>query len=296
MENNVVILGITKSTAFILNDEFPTLQKIEVESYTIRYSNSVPLFLKLLFDAPRIFKVIKRENIQLAQIISDHKIDVVISDNRFGMHHKKVTSIYLTHQLHIQAGVFSVIVNKIHRKFMKKFNEVWVPDDENETTSLAGLLSRPIDLPNIKYIGSLSRLAIPQGKSTAFDFVCILSGPEPLRSNLERLLIEKGNQSNLKICIVRGTDKPCESFGHKNVKIIDKPTAQELSHLIFEAKTIVCRSGYSTLMDLHHLQKTNVILVPTPGQTEQVYLANYWKQKFGARVLNQKELQGFKFL
>ncbi len=37
---------------------------------------------------------------------------------------------------------------------------------------------------------------------------------------------------------------------------------------------IIARSGYSTIMDLVTL-KRNAILVPTPGQTEQEYLARY---------------------
>ena len=48
-------------------------------------------------------------------------------------------------------------------------------------------------------------------------------------------------------------------------------------------------------MDLHHLQKTGCILIPTPGQHEQVYLANYWHQKFGAEVIQQKDLASFSF-
>jgi UDP-N-acetylglucosamine:LPS N-acetylglucosamine transferase len=44
--------------------------------------------------------------------------------------------------------------------------------------------------------------------------------------------------------------------------------------LIREAGIIVCRPGYSTLMDLAALGR-NAVLVPTPGQTEQEYLAEY---------------------
>ena len=82
--------------------------------------------------------------------------------------------------------------------------------------------------------------------------------------------------------VVRGTTKELKSFINKNVIVFDMPTAKELSQLILNATTIICRSGYSTLMDLQHLQKKNYIFVPTPGQDEQEYLAKYWNEKFEA--------------
>jgi hypothetical protein len=58
---------------------------VEVIAYNIKYSKALPVAVKLLLDAPRIFNVIKSERKQLEQIIKDYNINVVISDNRFGM-------------------------------------------------------------------------------------------------------------------------------------------------------------------------------------------------------------------
>ena len=295
MVENVVILGVTPTTALIFNEEFPTLTKVEIEPYHIRYSHSLPLVVKLLIDAPRIFSVIKRERIQLSQIIKEHQIDVVISDNRFGLYDKSVECIYITHQLTIQAGLFSGIANKIHHHFIKKFNAVWIPDFEDESKRLAGKLSKNSNLKNVNYIGALSRLSIVDKTENQYDYLCLLSGPEPLRTDLEKVLIEKANQSEKRICFARGTTKEFKSFANKNVTVFDLPNAKELSQLITNSKTIVCRSGYSTLMDLHHLQKTSYILVPTPGQDEQEYLADYWEHKYAAKVIQQKDLPTFSF-
>lgn len=295
MVENVVILGVTPTTALIFNEEFPTLTKVEIEPYNIRYSHSLPLVAKLLLDAPRIFSVIKRERIQLSQIIKEHHIDVVMSDNRFGLFDKNVECIYITHQLNIQAGLFSGIANKIHHHFIKKFNEVWVPDFEDESKRLAGKLSGNNNLKNVKYIGTLSRLSMEDKLENQYDYLCLLSGPEPLRTHLEKVLIEKANQSNKRICFVRGTMKGLKSFANKNVTVFDMPNGKELSQLITNSKTVVCRSGYSTLMDLQHLQKTSYILIPTPGQDEQEYLANYWEHKFAAKVIQQKDLPTLSF-
>ena len=295
MADNVVILGLTPITALIFNEEFPNLKKVEIEPYNIRYSHALPLSVKLLLDAPGIFGVIKRERLQLQEIIKEHQIDIVISDNRFGLYNKNVECIYITHQLNIQAGLFSGIANAIHHHFMKQFHKIWVPDLEDESKSLAGKLSRNTSLQNVSYMGALSRLSIEDKTGNEYDYLCLLSGPEPLRSNLEKVLIEKANQSDKHICFVRGTAKGLKSFANKNVTVVDMPNAKDLSQLIISSGMVVCRSGYSTLMDLHHLQKTNYILIPTPGQDEQEYLANYWKQKFGATVVQQKDLRTFSF-
>ena len=295
MADNVVILGVTKTTSLIFDDEFPNLQKVELEPYGIKYSVAFPVAVKLLMDAPRIFRVIKKEKKQLAQIIEKYNIDVVISDNRFGLCSDKVESIYITHQLNVQAGIFSDIANKIHHHYMRQFNAVWVPDFEDEKTALAGKLSHHSSLNNVTYIGPLSRLNFVDDKTDGFDYLCILSGPEPLRTELERALINKANQSEKQICIVRGTNKDLKSFTNKNVKVLNSPSAKELSSLILNSKTIVCRSGYSTLMDLHHLNKQNCILIPTTGQEEQEYLAEYWGAKPGFRSVYEKDLKTFQF-
>lgn len=294
-ENNEVILGVTKTTALIFDQEFPEFKKVEIVPYNISYSQRLPLSIKLLLEAPIIFGVIQKENKQLKKIIHDYDIDVVISDNRFGLCNHSVECIYLTHQLTIQAGWFSFFANKIHNHYIKKFNQVWVPDFEEEEICLAGLLSRNKALTNVTYIGPLSRLPLVDNTEKHFDYLCLLSGPEPLRSELEFTLIEKAKDSEKKICLVRGSQIKKLQTIPENVTLIDMPGAENLSRLIQSSKTIICRSGYSTLMDLHHLKKENIILIPTPGQFEQLYLADYWKQKFGAKVILQKDLAYFSF-
>jgi UDP-N-acetylglucosamine:LPS N-acetylglucosamine transferase len=295
MVDNVVILGVTKTTSIIFDEEFPQLQKVEVIPYNIKYSKALPVAVKLLLDAPRIFTVIKQERKQLEQIINEYKINVVISDNRFGLSSKNVESIYITHQLNVQAGIFSIIANKIHHYYIKQFNAVWVPDFENKSTSLSGKLAHHHSLKNVTYTGPLSRLSKNVSSDKQFEYLCLLSGPEPLRSELERTLIDKANQSDKSICIVRGTNKELRSFINKNVNTINTPSADELSSLIINSKTIVCRSGYSSLMDLHHLNKQNCILIPTPGQEEQEYLAKFWSTKPGFKIIHEKELKSFRF-
>jgi UDP-N-acetylglucosamine:LPS N-acetylglucosamine transferase len=54
--------------------------------------------------------------------------------------------------------------------------------------------------------------------------------------------------------------------------------ADELEIAIQESKYIICRSGYSSIMDLAFLG-AKAFLIPTPGQFEQEYLAKKLKRE-----------------
>ncbi|MES2133757.1 MAG: glycosyltransferase [Bacteroidota bacterium] len=295
MVNNVVILGVTASTRLILDQEFPALKKVDVEPYNIRYSKFIPLSMKLLLDSSRISAVIKKEHKQLLQLVKDHKIDVVISDNRFGLYHQSIETVYITHQLNVKAGIWSALANRIHHRFIRKFTKVWVPDFEDTGKTLAGDLSRHPGLKVSQYLGPLSRLDPGITKTSSFDYLVLLSGVEPQRSILEEKLCEKMKVSSKKICLVRGTNVPFKFVLPKNVEVIDLPNALQLAQCIRNAETVICRSGYSTLMDLHSFNKEKLVLIPTPGQSEQLYLANYWQEKFKVHVVFQSRVEGWNF-
>lgn len=50
-------------------------------------------------------------------------------------------------------------------------------------------------------------------------------------------------------------------------------TSKDLETTINSSKLIISRSGYTTIMDLAKLNK-RAIFIPTPGQYEQLYLAD----------------------
>lgn len=294
MTQNTVILGTTATSAWIFEKEFPDLDQISIEPYNIRYSRALPLWLKLLCDSPRILRVIKKEHQQLKTIVKTYQIDLIISDNRFGLYHDGIESIYLSHQLSIKAGMWSGMANKIHHHYIRRFSKIWVPDFESGQQSLAGELSVNPGLKNVEYIGPLSRLDPQVKKQNTIDYLVLLSGVEPQRSVLEERLLEAFRNSDKKVVFVRGTRQKSGIVDSNNILIVDLAEAMELSQFICDAETVICRSGYSSLMDMHALQKKQLIFIPTPGQTEQEYLAAYWKKTFGAEVIAQGRLQGWK--
>jgi UDP-N-acetylglucosamine:LPS N-acetylglucosamine transferase len=62
-----------------------------------------------------------------------------------------------------------------------------------------------------------------------------------------------------------------------------------LSNLLSRVDLVICRSGYSTMMDLRAMGKP-AILIPTPGQTEQIYLAQRAESQGWVAVLQQDEV------
>lgn len=289
-QNNTVIVGFTTLTKSFLETELKglSLKWVELPSYNITYSRYWPVWFGVLADFFKIRKVIASENGGLQAIVNPNKIDVVISDNRFGLYHPKIESYIITHQLNIKAPFFKNVTTGINLNYLKKFNQVWIPDEPNHL--LSGELSKVAKQLNYRFIGILSRFTKQNLSSKGVYTVILLSGPEPQRSILEKKLISRfKNQPNM--VLIRGTKSEFKQTTG-TMKIIDLANSHELETLLSGAEQIICRSGYSTLMDLYALgvNLKRVTLIPTPGQPEQEYLAGYWKQKFGCEVWRQGEV------
>ncbi|MEP6926153.1 MAG: glycosyltransferase [Ginsengibacter sp.] len=281
-QNCEVIIAAGKTPFLLLKKEFPTLVFLRIRSYKIRYSRNKKVFaLTLLVQCPKIIFSILKENFWLKKIVNDYQIDAVISDNRFGLYNKKIPCIYITHQLHIKTGnpFFEKIAQKIHYHFIKKYNNCWVPDFEEN--GLAGELSHQTNIPsNVLYIGPLSRFEKINNVHKIYSLLISLSGPEPQRTIFEDMILAQLKTFKKKVLLVRGL--PGENkrmhVDHKSLAIVNHLSAEELNIAFQQSEIIICRSGYSTIMDLIKLNR-NAILVPTPGQTEQEYLSIYLMKK-----------------
>jgi predicted glycosyltransferase len=151
-----------------------------------------------------------------------------------------------------------------------------VPDAKG-TLNLAGELSHPIKLPKtpVTYLGLLSRFEIKETEAK-YDVCIILSGPEPQRTIFEKIILKDLFNLQDKIILVRGLPgaAPFQKLPNSSVVIKNHLPSGELNEIIQQSKFVICRSGYSSVMDLAKLQK-RALLVPTPAQTEQEYLARY---------------------
>lgn len=291
-QNNTVIVGFTTLTKSFLETELKglSLKWVELPSYNITYSKFMPVWLKILMQYFKIKKIIKREHVFLKKYLSKSEFDLVISDSRFGFYSTIIECVFLTHQLQIKAGVFSSLATKINSRYLKNFSNVWIMD--NEKSKFAGDLSKVnLDL-KIRYIGPQSRLVgdCSQFSEKRIETLILLSGIEPQRTILEEKLVKQFS-GDKNVFIVRGTRKKV-NFDFGNISVTDIASANELQDLILHSNKVICRSGYSTLMDLNALnfEKSNLILIPTPGQTEQEYLAKWWKANFNSKIVLQSNI------
>ena len=271
-----VVLAAEGAQASLLSAEFPSLQILPLVGYRVRYSkNKWWLPFTLLLQLPRLLLVIKYENRWLDAVIDEHRIDLVISDNRYGLYTKKVACIFITHQLTIKAPFswLEKMVQRINYHYINRYNRCWVPDVDGAINA-AGVLSHPAEMPvtKVEYIGLLSRFQ-KQAVAKKYDYCILLSGPEPQRTLLEKKLLEGLDTITGKIILVRGKPGDEEVIqSSKHVEVQNHLPGAALAEVIQQSEYIICRSGYTTVMELLSLHKKS-ILIPTPGQTEQEYLA-----------------------
>ena len=273
----------------LLEQEFPNIEYLPLKGYKIRYTKrKSTLGFSMLWQIPKIIRIIIFENRWLNRIIEEKKLDVVISDNRFGLYNKNPHCVFITHQLLIKTPFLQGLLQKLNYRFINKFDECWVPDFCKEP-SLAGILSHPQKMPSIpvRYLGLLSRFKTSKEEEPQ-HLLILLSGPEPQRTILEQKIIKQLNVFRNPVLIVRGLpDSRSFLEVQENVKYVNHLAAKQLEEAIQSSLFVIARSGYSTVMDLIKLQK-KTILIPTPGQTEQEYLAKHLSSRKMAFTVEQE--------
>lgn len=294
-----VIIASDGYPQVLLKQEFPQLKHIHLPSYNITYSKGKSQVWAITKILPRLAVRIMQEHRLLKKLIEEYQIDTVFSDNVFGLWNKNVTSVYMTHQLMIKMPFYLKFLEPLvwltHRSFIRKYDVCLVPD-KFEDGGFAGDLTHKYRLPkNVRFIGIQSRFSkekeqtpIPQ-----YEIAAILSGVEPQRSIFENILIQELSKKNIPSLIVRGL--PSNDSTKKQINklsIVSHLNSKEIEQLLIDTPTIICRSGYSSVMDLIALEKT-AILVPTPGQTEQEYLAKSLQEKGLFKSVKQHELSKF---
>lgn len=293
LENeNEVILAVTSSTGPILQKAFPNCKLIQVPPYRVKYPFD-NMIINMFLQAPRIFINTWREYFWLQRIIEHYKIDTVISDNRFGLFTKKCPSIFISHQIQIPTPnpITSWFSSLVHQWYIKKFDVCWIPDWPDQK-ALAPALSTPKSVSfKYRHIGWLSNAILLPNLERKWDALFVLSGPEPLRTTLEVAIRKQLSSMKGQFLMIRGTTtKPKKSWNSSpHVHTIDLASRSEINEAINRTDILVSRSGYTTLMDLSIWQKP-ALLIPTPGQYEQVYLGAYLHEQRFAFCVKQDQL------
>jgi len=275
----------------LLKKEFPNAQFVELPGYNVRYDFR-SMVLNMVRYSIGMLKAIHKEEKILKNLVDKHSPSLIISDNRYGFHHKSVKSIFITHQLNIpsQKKWQTLTANKFLHQFIKRFDLCWVPDFE-DAPNLSGQLSHGVNLSiPVQFIGPLSRFT-PSSQEHKYEIAFVLSGPEPQRGKLEQMIVNQQDLLQGKCCLVRGTNQPAEySYDpNDNLEVVDLLDSEALEQILSQSRILVCRAGYTTIMDLVALQKP-AVLIPTPGQPEQEYLAKHLSTQFPSfSFVSQKE-------
>jgi hypothetical protein len=296
--NYNVIIGTGKEHQSLFRNELPGLTYIDFPGFKTGYSSFLPQYIFLLLKIPNLFYHILAEHIRLKRIINDDKIDIVISDNRFGLWSRRIKSVYVTHlpviplpgNLKFLEGIGILF----HRFFIRKYSFCFIPDLPGDL-NLSGRLTHQVKLPeNTRFIGILSRFSDrPHSGENKFSFphnTVILSGPEPQRGILRQKLIQILKHREPPTVILEG--KPgslAETPGSENIISYNHLPADEMQDMITGSTSIVARPGYTSVMELISLN-CSALLIPTPGQTEQEYLAKHLSGKGWFTAIPQRKL------
>ncbi len=267
----------------LLQKEFPELPSFELSSYQIKYAEKGKNFkLKMVWDSPKVLKAIAKEKKQIKRLVKLYRLDGIISDNRLGVYSKKVPCVFITHQLNVLSGNTTWFSSKIHQRIIKKFVGCWVPDTSKKPNLTGRLGHLKNSKLNITYLGPLSRFEKIE-TTILYDLMVLLSGPEPQRTLLQEKLLHELREFKGRLLFVEGKIQEEQkiqriSLPNGHIELYNFMTSEGLENAINSSKEILCRSGYTTIMDLAKLEK-KVFFIPTPGQYEQEYLAEQLDKK-----------------
>ena len=250
----------------VLRSHFPEINFVQIPGYSIDYPDYGKSFeWHFAKKMPALVSELRQEQEVTQFWVNEINPDAIISDNRYGVFNRAVKSIIITHQLQIKGSFLASLASKLIQSRLRSFDEIWIPDDNHH---LSGTISRS-SMQTID-IGVLSTMKPQEPSNIKREIGVVLSGLEPQRTFLEEALFRKLKDFKADFHMARGI----VDSDHRLTHATNYMNRKELNTFIAESEVIICRSGYSSIMDLAALQKP-AIIIPTPGQPEQEYLARH---------------------
>lgn len=285
---NSIIIFSDGEAYKLLALQFPELIIHVLPSYNVQYKLNKLLFIDLLIQSFHIKNAIQNERNVIAQFHHHTPADIVISDNRYGCYIQGKENFFITHQLKIKSYKWVEYVGqKLISNFISPFKEIWIPD--YKSVNLSGELANVDTKQTKRWIGleSIKR----EASSKSIDILFILSGPEPRRSQLEKKYLDLIPKIKQSVTFIAGNfQNQYAEYEKENLTYFSYKSYAETLDCISMAKLIICRSGYSSLIDLYKLKKKNIICIPTQGQPEQEYLAKHWCEKKWVKMIEEDDM------
>ncbi|MCI4669258.1 MAG: glycosyl transferase family 28 [Bacteroidia bacterium] len=295
-KGTIIHIASSGSALELLKNSYPSLTFHSLPSYQVSYSQLFDQGFAVLAQLPKLLTAVREEQKLVQALHEEFHFDRIISDHRYGCNLERVPSVFLSHQLSVIPpkgfGWARSFVRKQHLKQLEVFDEIWIPDFEGKE-NMAGSLSQGFHLEkNHRFLGALSRFIYPDKSPTPtpFEYVGIVSGPEPHRRLFEKELIQELAKLNGRACVIRGRpDWGNEPESIEGVQVLNHLDTEIFQSYLVNAQLVISRSGYSSIMDYSVLGLKNVVLVPTPGQSEQEYLAE--EAQAAGRALRMRQGQ-----
>ena len=273
----------------IYQKDFPKAIFYETESLNWQWSGTQSAVKEMFRQRKKWNRQLRSDQKLVEEIVIKHKVDSILSDNRYGLYHENIPSIILTHQLNLPTSlIMKSFAQKKLSRYLSPFHEIWVPDYIDHKKRLSGKLSEPPEKlqPKVHFIGPLCRFSWDEKHQEKTGTTILLSGPEPQRKKfLLDLLTSFSSDENL--TIIAPQIYSDISLSEKQ-SWLENPDEVTLQKVLKNSKTIISRAGYSTIMEIHKLQNTKKIIVPTPYQNEQNYLGKHLNGQWGFNTVNQK--------
>lgn len=271
-QGHAVFLASDGMAGRILKQDFPELPYLELPGYDITYP-SRGFYHHWIRQLPRLHRAIAREQESIREMMRQYRFEVLISDNRYGVFHPQSQNILITHQLNIPlAFPIGQVANRLLQNLANRFDQCWIPDLQGDN-NLSGDLSRGRLKIQKQFIGPMSRF-VRQESDQRFDLCLVLSGPEPHRTFLQNQLQNLLSTTSLRLCWVLGLPgEAVSAAGQLRGEVYNHLPSRKLNEILNASALALGRSGYSSIMDYYTLHK-KAILIPTPFQPEQQYLAS----------------------
>lgn len=284
----VPILGADKGPLALLRAEFPQLEHVRIPGVEVSYSRRNSQLWSMARQFPAMVRSVQAERALFDRLRPALRLDAVISDQRFGLRSPEFPSILITHQVFPFTPFAQRALRQLNLRHIQRFNRCWVMD-EPQAPGLAGELSHGAGLPtNARYIGPVSRMsALVPNAGRGHAIVAVISGPEPQRTLLEQRLLERLPLIPGDHLLVLGQPQSPRNERLGRITIRSHMVGEELAAAMKDARLIVSRSGYTTLMDLAALGRS-ALIIPTPGQQEQEYLGELHRRT-GRFVVQRQE-------
>lgn len=289
--NNRIVLFSDGEAELVLKKNFPELEIYTLPSYKIEYKAKYFLLFFIALQSITRFWVIRKEKKKLKAFAKKYQPNIVISDNRYGCYLHNTENYLITHQLKlVSASWIENLSQYIIHRLTKPFHEIWIPDIA--TVNLSGAMISSLISQKKRWIG-FPNIELEETKNQyKSELLILLSGPEPRRSQMERLYLNIIPHLKKDICFIAGNfTSEYKQYQENNLRFYSSMPYKEVLKYIRHTNIVVCRSGYSTLIDLYVLEKKNIICIPTSGQPEQEYLANYWTEKGWIQSLKESEIE-----